>query len=420
MSHYTRNKKTKYGVLFFLLVFLATVASVYVFDIPLDGLKNRASVFFIDSITEKSLLEDFAKAKSGQGKIKILIVPGHDNKLGGTKFNGVREYELNIELAENLTKMLRKEPGFEVTLTRNKYNYNENIQKYISKNYQEIKTFRAKHKDIMDSLVRSGLVDTRKGVEHNNAPTKTAIRLYGINKWANENNFDIVLHIHFNDYPGRKYNKPGKYSGITVYIPEKQFSNAKASKALAKTVFKRLIRYSASSDLPIENTGIVEDQELIAVGSYNTLDPAVLLVEYGYIYEPQITNPKTRTLAIKELATQTYFGVLDFFNTTKPQKESSYDTATLPYSWNNNLKKGFRGDKDVFALQTALASQKLYPPKTKSKNDCPINGNFGPCTARAVINFQKKYNIKPASGFVGPITRSKLNEFYSFSLERTL
>ncbi len=269
----------------------------------------------------------------------------------------------------------------------------------------------------MDSLVQSGLVDIRKGIERNNAPSATAIRLYGINKWANENNIDIVVHLHFNDHPGRKYNQRGEYSGVTIYIPEKQFSNAKASKALAETVFKRLTTYSARSNMPLEREGVVEDQELIAIGAYNTLDPAVLLIEYGYIYETQFINPKTRTLAIEESALQTYLGILDFFGIKELEKENIYNTAALPYLWDNNLKKGTRGSKDVFALQTALAFQFFYPPAQKSKNDCPVNGNFGPCTARAVIDFQKKYDIEPASGFVGPLTRSKLNEFYSTTLE---
>ena len=38
--------------------------------------------------------------------------------------------------------------------------------------------------------------------------------------------------------------------------------------------------------------GVVEDQELIAIGSFNTLNPIGLLIEYGYIYESQFYNKK--------------------------------------------------------------------------------------------------------------------------------
>ncbi len=416
MLPFVRNKKyIKYYLLVVSTFLLFSIISLS--DIRLDGIKNLAGVFFVDSITKEELEKDYALAEKGNDKIKILIAPGHDEGRGGTEFRGIKERDLNIEMAEILTRLLRKEGEFEVSLSRNKNEYHKGIQTYIEENYDEIKDFRKEYKDTMDSLVRSGLVDTRNGVEHNNAPNATVIRLYGINKWANENDIDIVIHIHFNDHSGRRYNQSGKYSGITIYIPEKQFSNAKASLALAKSVFKRLSTYSATSNMPLERKGIVEDQELIATGAYNTLDPAVLLIEYGYIYEAQFINPKTRTLAIEDLALQTYFGVLDFFGKKELQKNNIYNTATLPYLWNDNLKKGVRGNKDVFALQTALAFQFFYPPTQKSKNDCPVNGNFGPCTARAVIDFQKKYNIEPASGFVGPITRFKLNTLFSTTPE---
>jgi len=31
-----------------------------------------------------------------------------------------------------------------------------------------------------------------------------ALRLYGFNKWADENKVDAMVHIHFNDYPGER------------------------------------------------------------------------------------------------------------------------------------------------------------------------------------------------------------------------
>jgi len=380
--------------------------------VTIDGIKGMASVFFVDSSTPEILKDNFAVAKEGRRKMKILIVPGHDDGLGGTEFRGINERDLNIKVAEEITKLLRSKSEFSVYLTRNKYVYNKDIQTYIGENYENIKEFIKKHKSEMKSLVQSGLIDTRIGVEHNNAPSDTIIRLYGINKWANENGIDIVIHVHFNDYPGRRYNRAGKYSGITIYVPEKQFSNSKGSFALAKDVFDRLTTYSASSDMPMEKSGIVEDQELIAIGAYNTLDPAVLLIEYGYIYEQQFMSQEVSNLAIKELAMQTYLGITDFFESTKLGAVNIYNSSTLPYVWGENLKRGTRNNKDVFALQTALAFQFFYPPNTKDKNDCPINGSFGPCTEKAVISFQKSYGIKPSSGFVGPTTRSKLNELY--------
>ncbi|PJE74151.1 MAG: hypothetical protein COV02_00010 [Candidatus Terrybacteria bacterium CG10_big_fil_rev_8_21_14_0_10_41_10] len=120
-----------------------------------------------------------------------------------------------------------------------------------------------------------------------------------------------------------------------------------------------------------------------------------------------------RKVALEEAAYQTYLGIKNFFEGEKNFLTQQYETLNKSYSWIDNLNKGLRGNKDVFALQLALAQSEVYPPKMLSKNDCPINGNFGKCTNEAVMEFQKKYNIEPPFGFVGPITREKLNSLYS-------
>ena len=57
----------------------------------------------------------------------------------------------------------------------------------------------------------------------------------------------------------------------------------------------------------------------------------------------------------------------------------------------------------VFAA--SLAQDKtLYPEGLAT-------GYYGPATRRAIIRFQKKYGIEPV-GFIGPLTRKKLNEIY--------
>lgn len=70
------------------------------------------------------------------------------------------------------------------------------------------------------------------------------------------------------------------------------------------------------------------------------------------------------------------------------------DVAT--YKFNNNLYFGLMNNADVHALQARLGV-------------IPATGNFGPLTLAAVIKYQKDNNISPAIGFVGPITRAKLN-----------
>src|SRR3989338_5604485 len=267
----------------------------------------------------------------------------------------------------------------------------------------------------MSELVRAGDVHSVEGVIHNSAPAETVLKLYGINKWANENNIDIVLHIHFNDDPtrNRKRQEEGKYSGFAIYVPEAQYSNAKASRAVAEPIFSQLAKFYPVSNFIQEQDGIVEDQKLIAIGAHNTLDPVGMLIEYGYIYESQFLNENIKKSVIKELALQTYIGTVHFFD-TDTKLSLKYDTLLLPRNWEDAPQKGAKNKESVLALQTALNFEKLYPPEGFNKHDCPITGNFGHCTSLALKKFQKKYGINDETGKIGESTKNKLNEMYSF------
>ena len=257
-----------------------------------------ASVFFVDSITVNDLHNRY-----NMGKIKILIVPGHDNEYGGTEFKGIREADLTADLGQELLAKFKNNPHFDVSITRDRNGYLQEFQNYFATQKTEVLKFQKSQRVLMGNYMKSGEVGKVSGVEHNNAPNVVAYRLYAINKWANDHKIDIVIHIHFNDYAGRKAGQMGKYSGFSIYIPENQFSNAKASKAVADNVFASLKTHSQSSNLPIENQGVIPDQELIAIGANNSLDSAGFLVEYGYIYEP----------ILQTYAEDTYKGILNFF-----------------------------------------------------------------------------------------------------------
>ena len=69
------------------------------------------------------------------------------------------------------------------------------------------------------------------------------------------------------------------------------------------------------------------------------------------------------------------------------------------------LKQGNQGD-NVKILQALLAADTDIFPEGQ------ITGFFGPATARAVRRFQKKHGLSQV-GFVGPLTRKKLNELLS-------
>lgn len=403
------------GLSLLTLAFFALFATQAVFlsveDIYTKAYDSIAGVFFADSVTEASLRDVYAQAKQGLRKVRILIVPGHDKERWGTEFKGVKEFELNLELAENLRQLLSQNPLFEVTLSQTDKGYDQRLLSYFENNKNGILAFIADHKNTMARAVSEGDVKAVSNVIHNSVTSDTALKLYGINKWANEQATDIVIHVHFNDYPGRRFNSPGTYSGFSVYVPENQFSNAKGSRALANRVASRLETLYPRSDLPKENAGVVEDQELIAIGANNTLTGAGMLIEYGYIYENQFVHPDLRSTIISDLAFQTYAGVMDFFGEHFADT-GQYKTKLLPHVWTEDLEKKTEARRDVISLQAALVFEGIYPPNGRTKNDCGLSGYFGECTEKAVKDFQKKYDIAPAEGFVGAQTRVKLNELY--------
>lgn len=241
----------------------------------------------------------------------------------------------------------------------------------------------------MCSEINSGNVSVYKGVPHISVTQDGLIKLYGINKWADENKVDLVVHIHFNDYGSRPQNQPGDFTGFAVYVPEKQYSNSQASVAIARYIFNRLGAYEAPSNQPKESAGIVPEQDLIAIGSNNSLDPPGMLIEYDYIYEPQFLYPGTRKKELKELAFQTYSGIKDFFSGATSTGKI-YETTLLPHKWNFDLGNGTIGSVDVLSLQAALSKGGVYPPSGFSKNECPITGVFKSCTSEAVKKFQQE------------------------------
>ena len=92
---------------------------------------------------------------------------------------------------------------------------------------------------------------------------------------------------------------------------------------------------------------------------------------------------------------------LDAFNSAV---NSASETQTgFTYVWNYDLQIGSPYFADVSALQTALTKEGVYTGE--------ITGGFYNQTFSAVKAFQQKYGIK-TTGYVGSITRSKLNALY--------
>lgn len=369
-----------------------------------------AAVLARDPVTIPELHE---KYNSPAKKVRVLIMPGHEPDFGGTEFGSLRERDMNVQLARELGIFLKNNGRYDVMMARDEQAWSPVLMDYFKNNWGQIIEFLKDNREETLRQIKAG--ETAKvvsKVHHNKAPTDVALRLYGINKWGSENAVDIAIHIHFNDIPRPNQSRPGAYSGFAIYIPEPQFAHSFTTKTVAEAVFKRLEKYNPVSNLPGEDEGLVEGDELIAIGANNTTNSASLLIEYGYIYEPQFQNPEVRAKVLKDLAFQTYLGLQDFFGQGN-DVAFAYDTLMLPHSWRNDLTSANGNISDVLALQSALLLDGVYPGAGRTKNDCPRTGKIGPCTLSAIESFQRKNGISGESGTVGAQTRNVLNQKYS-------
>jgi N-acetylmuramoyl-L-alanine amidase len=338
-----------------------------------------------------------------QDKVRILIVPGHDDEYSGAEFGSVKEVELNRIVAKHLGKELSQEDNVQVIYAHDNDGYSAFLEKYFKSESKKIDAFRKNAVKKFQREVSRGNIQVEEAVPHGTATPVSAKRLYAINKWANENKIDLVLHIHFNDY-GSRTAYDGAYSGFSVYVPHRELKNSKDSIPVGQDIYEALSKISYPSNNPTEakHKGAIEDHELIALGANNTLDVPSVLIEYAYIYEPQIQSDFFNRVA-EEYAHTTYLGLADYLGATE-------NTALMKgYEW----KKDIKGDaqsyptQDVYMLQTALKLSGSYAASLNQKQ-CPLDGVFRPCTKHALMTFQKKQGI-PQTGLLDSQTRKALS-----------
>lgn len=250
---------------------------------------------------------------SAQTPIKILLVPGHDDEVWGSQYGNTKEADMNLSLAKELFNILKKDKRFEVHITREKGGYTKEFADYFASNMESISSFKDEAMAKRQAEISSGVFVPKTSVPHVKAKESVALKLYGLNKWANENKLDAMIHIHFNDYPRPSKWTLGKYKGFAVYIPEDQMVNSTESKLLGENIFLQLKKKYAISTYEKEKAGLIQDQKLIALGSNGTLLPDVrsVLIEYGYIY--RFKNKSARLQAYKNMSKLTAEGIKNYF-----------------------------------------------------------------------------------------------------------
>ncbi len=345
----------------------------------------------------------YAAAGKGGTLVKILIVPGHEPDFGGTEYQGLKERDINVAIANQLASQLSKDPRLNVIVARDTESWNTELASYFSSAWDSIVSFVNTHKQQSSADSQSPQFQAA----HSAAPTDVALRLYGITKWANENGVDIAIHVHLNDAGDRVGEGAGSQAGFAVYTPSPIYGNASTSRAFGSSIASELNHYNATSSLAIENLGVVDDQELIALGAYNTASFASVLVEYAYIYESKITSPAVLPIVEKEFANSTYRGVEEFFGS----RVSYYDTLQIPHVFRTSPSQGTYS-AETYALQVGLHRLHLYPAPGEYYYDCPVEGYMGTCTMNALKAFQKSKGISQ-TGTLGPQTRRALNAIWA-------
>lgn len=383
---------------------------------------QSAAVFFVTSITVAQIQNNYhseqvsapvtaAETASTTAlvpakKVRILVVPGHQPDTGGTEFGGVYERDIVVDIADALAGLLSQNPHYEAMVVRTKTAWNPVLRNYFDTYVLEIDTFKQSLALQMANHIADGtILPEVDQVYHNNVSSQASLQLYGINKWSSDNNYDIIVHLHINDETGHRARVAGENTGFAVYVPDHQYSNAAASKEVGEAIAVRLNAYHATSTLPNEDRGVIEDQQLIAIGSNNSVSGAALLIEYGYIYEPQFQDALVRSVALADYAFQTYLGLQDFF---KDPLLPTYGSVSFPYDWTKVTAKKDEHGPSIYALQAALHYLGYYPPTGENFSDCPISGKVGACTLSAIKEYQRDRGIA-AVGVVGPETRAALS-----------
>lgn len=219
------------------------------------------------------------KTRAPGEKIRILIVPGHESNYGGTNFGSIYERNLVVEIGQDLKKYLDSDNKYQAFITRDNKAWNQTFYDYFKNNTNSITAWEKTNQQKVSTLKILGNGSFQR-LNHVKASAEAALNLYGITKWANENRIDLMIHIHLNDYPRERTNMAGKYSGLAIYVPAKQYANSSATKAVADSIFKRFSLYNPVSNLPQESLGVVDDPELIAVGANNNADSGSMLIDF--------------------------------------------------------------------------------------------------------------------------------------------
>jgi N-acetylmuramoyl-L-alanine amidase len=298
-------KKALVGKYFIYLLITGVVIFLFYFLIQKNTVEKQA---------ESGIVQPAVAIPSATNPLTILLVPGHNTDTGGASFKGVYERDLVVEVADDISALLGGDPKYKIIVARDKQVWNPIFADYFINNKQAILDFKNERQATYKLLVASGEEKIVPDMgEHTVVGPTATIELYGINKWANESDVDLIIHLHFNNSTRKNVKLPGPRHGFVMYIPQKQNVNAATSREVAQYIYNEL-KKKLSPEAPGYYNSLFEDQSLIALGASNTLTKPSMLIEYEYIYDKVLQDKTSRDKALEQMAEQTVAGIQDYVN----------------------------------------------------------------------------------------------------------
>ena len=189
-------KNKNHFIIFSAVIILLIIVAFASLIIKANNIKEESEA------TNYNNLNKTNNIKLKNNKIKIFIDPGHNAATKGNVGWLGYEYYMTLRLAKQLTGILDEDNRFEYFLSRDGDYYSSQIKEYMTNNYQKL----------------LGIYETkiRRDSKLENLTRYQTIELYAIRNYAIDNNYDLLLSLHFDYMPYT--NRRAKTEGFHVIV----------------------------------------------------------------------------------------------------------------------------------------------------------------------------------------------------------
>ena len=306
-------KNKNHFIIFSAVIILLIIVAFASLIIKANNIKEESEAINYNNLNKTNNI------KLKNNKIKILIDPGHNAATKGNVGWLGYEYYMTLRLAKQLTAILDEDDRFEYLLSRDGDYYSRPIKEYMTNNYEKL----------------LGIYDTK--VKHNNNRIENltryqTIELYAIRNYAIDNNYDLLLSLHFDymPYTNRRAKTEGFHVIVSPYngefnasmqiankISEKMKENYKVSPTIAfdryipETVWNFYDRNNLIREgISIRGLIVLGDEFEFEYNKKNFIkDVPSVVVEAGFIHDWKLGGNK----ALRELSKKIYEALLDLY-----------------------------------------------------------------------------------------------------------